>query len=586
MRLAERHLPDGLTPTSVLGMGGMGAVVAAHQADLDRTIAVKFPRPESDTPAHREALLAEARITGAVSHPNVVPIHDVRTGPRGEPHVLLERVDGQPWSRLLEDPSALVRTHGELRPLDFHISVLAEICAAVHAAHARGIVHRDIKPANVVIAAHGGPVLLDWGLAVTLRADADPRLPRLIPANRTGGTPDYMAPEMVSPRHGEIGPWTDVYLLGGTLYQILFGRPPHQGETAWAMLLSACRDGVDIPDEGPPALIELCRRCLERDPNARIQDAETVRRALITWRERRASMQLAEEGRAQHALLRSLIEGAEPGVTEMRVHELFGAAVFAYHRALEAWPDNREARTGLQGTVETVVDHCVQTGAFAAAHATVGYLDPPAKKLHARIEAAERAEAGRRRRRHRWAAAGREHLNEATSVRPLLLTSGAAMIGVSGVTALVYGLFAPITSTVLLVAAVAGLGSVLAGVAAAAMRPMRGLDKRIAAHLVYYGVARALVIAIAASWGSSGAVAASLDLGVMMILGAMQSLAFRRRFWPISLTAGVSAVCCLVFPEAAAMFLALSYAGLATALLMADLSTRGPARTGDGAASN
>ncbi|MFK7930846.1 MAG: serine/threonine-protein kinase, partial [Myxococcota bacterium] len=279
---------------AVIGEGGMGVILEARQAHLKRTIAVKRLHRERSNSRSVRALLAEARITGAVAHPCVVPVHDLGIGDDGQPEIRLKRIEGRPWTHLLRNPGLLLQLHNPDDILAFHVQVLIRVCEAVQAAHSRLIIHRDLKPGNVMIGKLGEVYLLDWGLAATLDPSADPRLPR--PSANGGGTPQYMAPEMVSNSFGDLGPCSDVYLLGGLLFYILNGRAPHPGATSWNMLVEACEKQVPVPNNGPQELVELCKRALRRVPTERLRSADALRNGLQTWLDHRASATLAEEG--------------------------------------------------------------------------------------------------------------------------------------------------------------------------------------------------------------------------------------------------------------------------------------------------
>ena len=165
-----------------------------------RRLTREGPRPrrlrDPRASAHIEALLREAVITGALEHPNIVPVHMLGRDEDGHPVLVMKRIQGQLWSELLGKAS-----------LDRHLEILKDICNALHYAHSRGVVHLDLKTQNVLIGEFGEVSLLDWGIARRL---SDPAPGVML------GTPAYMASEMVS---GEkLTPLTDVYLLGSTLH--------------------------------------------------------------------------------------------------------------------------------------------------------------------------------------------------------------------------------------------------------------------------------------------------------------------------------------------------------------------------------
>jgi len=561
----------------ILGEGGMGVVYEAQEPLLGRSIAAKRLRTDRTRSDDLRALLREARITSAVSHPNVVPVHDVRIGEDGQPVILLKRIEGRPWSRLLRDPDAVRSTLGQADPLAFHVEVLIRVCAAMHAAHTRQIVHRDLKPGNIMVGPDGEVYVLDWGLAASLDPQADPRLPRLEHSAPGAGTPQYMAPEMVSERYGQIGPWTDVYLIGGLLFQVLWDRPPHGGANAVNMVIEACRNGVTVPDDGPAELVELCRACLTRRPQDRIQDAETVRRALLTWLDHRASVALADEATAQEARLLEHMQSAPPGPTAPEVHDRFGAAVFGYHRALEAWSDNPAAKEGLERTVRAVVEHTLARGEVSLARAAISYLSDVPDDLQGRIDLAEDAAARSRAQLARWTTLGLGDVNVASRAgitRVWLLASGFALVAATSLTALAVPLVGSLHPRHLLYAALLGLAAVLLAVGRGLGAGLSGLNLRIAGHLFSYAVVRVLVLAAAVTWGVSLPAAVALDLGVTSLLLVLQSLAFDHRLRSVALVPASAAILGLVLPAAAPALLALALVTLGVENTLSDLVTR------------
>jgi serine/threonine-protein kinase len=372
----------------VLGEGGTGVVREARDPVLGRTLAVKQLKDDARRrPGVTASVLAEARVTGRVAHPFVVPVHDVRVDPAGNPEIVLKRIQGRPWGRLLREPAAVNRLHDRRDTLVFHIEVLEKVCQAVHAAHAQGIIHRDLKPGNIMIGRHAEVYVLDWGLGVAVHEDADSALPRPSRTGKASGTPQYMAPEMVSARFGALGPWSDVYLLGGLLFHVLFGRAPHQGADVWQMLLDVCERGVEVPEEGPPELITLCRHCLQRQPQDRPPDAEQVRRRLRTWLDHRPSVALCEEGATQTALLDGLWTARQID-EERRLHERFGAACFVFQRALDIWPENEDARRALLALVEKMVERELTLGRPNGADGALAWLNEVPGVLAKRVQAA------------------------------------------------------------------------------------------------------------------------------------------------------------------------------------------------------
>ena len=163
----------------LLGEGGMGVVRLAEQRSLGRKVALKSLKADGRDDAAIEKLLHEAWITGLVEHPAVVPIHDIIIDAQGHPAIVLKRIEGQPWEALMFDAKTVKRRFGADDLLEWNLQVLTQVANAVASAHSRGIVHRDLKPDNVMVGEFGEVYLVDWGLAVAIEHDADPRLPRL-----------------------------------------------------------------------------------------------------------------------------------------------------------------------------------------------------------------------------------------------------------------------------------------------------------------------------------------------------------------------------------------------------------------------
>ncbi|MEV6815025.1 serine/threonine-protein kinase [Micromonospora sp. NPDC051296] len=241
-----------------VGVGGMSEVWRAHDAVLDRTVAVKLVSPgQPDGPASVERIRAEARSAARLVHPNVASVHDFGTyaSSTGEaPYIVMELAEGQ-----------TLAAHLRTGPLDWRIAVrvCAEVSAALAAAHAHGIVHRDVKPANVMLTPSGVKVL-DFGIATPTGA-ADPA-----PEGMVVGTPAYLAPEQL--HRSPAAPAADMYALGVLLYCCLTGRLPYPAESVTQLLgLDRRQPPQPLPEvPGLPAEVaDLCRRCLAEDPTGR-----------------------------------------------------------------------------------------------------------------------------------------------------------------------------------------------------------------------------------------------------------------------------------------------------------------------------
>ncbi len=186
-----------------LGRGGMGAVFAAHDAELDREVAIKVSTGARASGDLCERLRAEARVIARLEHPGIVPVHDVGVLPDGRVYYVMKLVRGErldEWARG-RDVRVVLRS-------------FRRICEAVSFAHAHGVVHRDLKPENVMVGAFGEALVMDWGIA------ADASRPDPAVAVAVAGTPAYMAPEQA---RGDVDARADVYSLGAVL-SFLVGR--------------------------------------------------------------------------------------------------------------------------------------------------------------------------------------------------------------------------------------------------------------------------------------------------------------------------------------------------------------------------
>ena len=374
-RSAALSRDGALTFDGVLGEGGMGVVHLATQTALGRKVAVKMLRPERRSPQNAAKLLREATITGALEHPNVTPVYDVRLGEDGMPRVVLKRIEGLRWSQLLANADLARRHLGEGDVLVEHLGILMQVCHAAHFAHARGIAHRDIKPENVMIGEFGEVYLLDWGIAVEL----DDTLP--FKPSGLAGTPAYMAPEMLC--MVPVTAHTDVYLLGSCLYELLNGRAPHAGATAEDLVRSVLYSEPRFDDDVPTELRAINERALARDPADRFATAEAFRLALADFIQHRDSRRLADKAASHLLALEQLV--TTDGEQHARLLRTFGACRFGFREALGTWPDNVTARAGLARALSLMTEHEIARGNVDAAEALLDELSeietPPARLL-------------------------------------------------------------------------------------------------------------------------------------------------------------------------------------------------------------
>ena len=249
---------------TTLGSGAFGAVFRARDILLDRTVALKVIRPGSPLPA--DALLAEARAAAALNHPNVCTVHAVDTS-NGAPMIVMEYVEGQPLSKLLEA--------GRL-PVQSVAALARQIALGMAAAHAQGVVHGDLKPANIMVTPGGTIKIMDFGLSRRV-IQTQPHAETLIfsPPAELGisGTPGYMAPEQT--RGEPVTPASDVFAFGLVLYEMLTGRPAVSGTNVLEVLRSIEQlDARPYAAEVPEPFAGIIRESLVQEPTRRITMAQ------------------------------------------------------------------------------------------------------------------------------------------------------------------------------------------------------------------------------------------------------------------------------------------------------------------------
>jgi serine/threonine-protein kinase len=372
----------GLVAQRTLGEGGMGVVRLARQVALDRDVAVKTLKDSARTHEQSLDLLREAWITGGLEHPNVVPVYDVAMDAEGGPAIVLKRIEGVVWSEVLRDADAVRERFGAGDLLEWNLRTLMSVCNAVAFAHERGIVHRDLKPENVMLGRFGEVYVLDWGIAVTTRPD-DARLPRAVDATAMAGTPHYMAPEMLGDAAQRVGPHSDVYLLGAMLFELLTGRPPHEGPTLTAMIASILTSDVQLSPSTPIEIADVCRKAMAREPADRFGNVELFRTAIDDFLRHRGSLALTATADLNRARLSARLAA---GASLEEVYALLGECRFGYRAARSSWSENRAAVENLNAVLVEVAEHELARGKAHAASLLLAECTDRPHELARRID--------------------------------------------------------------------------------------------------------------------------------------------------------------------------------------------------------
>jgi len=394
-RQAARRTPSQRGPAlemgQTLGEGGMGVVREAVQRSLDRQVAVKSLQSHFQHEQAVQMMLQEAHIMSHLEHPNVLPVYDLQYDDQGLPRIVLKKVEGTEWLKLIADGGEVEQRFGESDLLDWNLRVLMQVCNAVHFAHSRGIIHRDLKPENIMIGEFGEVYVMDWGLALSLDDDGSGRLPLAEDAKDLAGTPQYMAPEMVGGQQLRLGERTDVYLLGAMLYEVITGRPPHVGKTIEEVLASVMRSAPRFDRSAPPELAGICREAMDADPGWRHESAESLRLAINRFLQHRGSHRLVTQAQGIFEQLKAEL-AVDPGEDRaghaLRIYDHFGEARFAYKQALQIWPRNDAAAAGMYDAVMAMIDHEMANDNPHAAGLLASSLQAPDPEMVDRIRTA------------------------------------------------------------------------------------------------------------------------------------------------------------------------------------------------------
>ena len=283
--------------------GGLGAVFVALDTELHREVALKQMLDQhADDPVSRQRFLVEAEITGGLEHPGVVPVYGLGTYADGRPFYAMRFIRGDSLKEAIDrfhGDLELQKDHGrrslELRRL---LGRFVDVCNAIEYAHSRGVLHRDIKPGNVIVGKHGETLVVDWGLAkATGRAEPSAGERTLVPSSASGsaetlpgsalGTPAYMSPEQADGDLDRLGPRSDVYSLGATLYCLLAGRAPYAGDDVGSILRAVQRGEYQPPraidPTIDPALEAVCRKAMALKPGDRYGSPRALVDDLERW---------------------------------------------------------------------------------------------------------------------------------------------------------------------------------------------------------------------------------------------------------------------------------------------------------------
>jgi serine/threonine protein kinase/formylglycine-generating enzyme required for sulfatase activity len=285
--------------------GGLGEVFVALDNELHREVALKEIREQhADHPASRGRFLLEAEVTGCLEHPGIVPVYSLGEHADGRPYYAMRFIEGQSLKQAIEAFHQDKTLQGNPRECSLALRQLLrrfnDVCDAIAYAHSRSVLHRDLKPANVMLGKFGETLVVDWGLAKTL-GRSDPKTISVeaplqtseasssveTMAGSTIGTPQFMSPEQAAGRLDVLGPASDVYSLGATLYVLLTGHAPFTGSSIPEILQKVQRGDFPRPRQVhtniPRPLEAICLKAMPLEPRDRYSSVKELADDIEHW---------------------------------------------------------------------------------------------------------------------------------------------------------------------------------------------------------------------------------------------------------------------------------------------------------------
>ncbi|MCC6796299.1 MAG: protein kinase [Candidatus Hydrogenedentes bacterium] len=301
---AVDETPGRYTNQSEYARGGIGRVLLVHDQHLGREIAMKELLPFTDyadesmrlekSPVRQSMdlvvrFLQEARVTGQLEHPAIVPVYELGRRRDGTLYYTMKLVRGRTLG-------AAIREAGTLPDRLALLSHFVDLCQAIAYSHSRRVIHRDIKPSNVMVGRFGETVVLDWGLAkvkdkkdeAAAQIEETLKTLRLPPAakghethaGQVLGTPTYMPPEQAAGQIDRIDERSDIYSLGAVLYTLLTGKYPYDGENVSEILnrvlVGPPKPVLEVEPNAPPELAAICERAMQREADKRYKNAKDL----------------------------------------------------------------------------------------------------------------------------------------------------------------------------------------------------------------------------------------------------------------------------------------------------------------------
>ncbi|MGJ0492936.1 serine/threonine protein kinase [Methylobacter sp.] len=295
--------PGHLTILDLIDQGGVGRVHLAYDETIGRRVAVKELLDEfaCDSAIHGEvanSFVHEAKITGKLEHPGIVPVYELGRRSDGRPYYVMRYVKGETLEQSLRKCAQTEFGMAFARRIKL-LNILIDVCDTVAYAHSKGVIHRDLKPGNIIGGSFGETIILDWGLAQILDDDDNTHFYREVLTHQRHtlsdattsevlGTPAYMAPEQFK---GIDGKASDVYSLGVILYRIITGELPYRGPLPDIQKQieagKASPSAKKINPTAPPELVAICEKAMHKQADERFANAGELAGQLKAFREGR-----------------------------------------------------------------------------------------------------------------------------------------------------------------------------------------------------------------------------------------------------------------------------------------------------------
>jgi hypothetical protein len=353
----------------VLGKGGMGLVYLATQNSVNRPVALKIIRKDKQNETFSRQFFYEAEITALLEHPNVTPIYELGKTPEGVYFYTMKYILGTPWEKK-------IRTNS----IEENLEIFDKLCDAIAFAHSKNIVHMDIKPDNVQLGEFGEVYAVDWGVA------SDLKRPETV---RCAGTWQWISPEVARGEKSRIGKASDIYLLGGILFQIVTGHHPRLPKNPAekmpdAALRKAAINSIIQPTDCKDPMVAVALKALAAEPNDRYAKVEDLQDAIHAIQKERSAIKSSQELTQRAIVLASQ-------ATEQGDYGRFNQSIFGLKDAIELWENNPDAPSELK-KVRLAYGQCAfDKGDYDLALQTLDRSEAQEDELYHKAEQAQTA---------------------------------------------------------------------------------------------------------------------------------------------------------------------------------------------------